>query len=187
MPPVELVFALTALLLTPGPSNTLMLISGADRGFRASLALIPVEVLAYLAVTAPLALLARSAPPQLEVLRPAITILAGLWVLILARHLWRIPATTPTTPAVTAGTVFVTTLLNPKALIFGLVLLPMAPLVQGLGLFTALVILVAALWAGLGALLPQGAEMRGSLVIRRAAACWLAVLSVGLFANGFTA
>ena len=74
---------LIRLPFTVSVNRALMVLSGADRGFRASLRLIPVELLAYLCTVVPLTLLAHAASPWLETLRPAIAIVAGLWVLSL--------------------------------------------------------------------------------------------------------
>lgn len=186
MPTATLLLALLGLLLTPGPTNTLMLLSGADRGFRAALRLIPVELSAYLLTVTPLLLLAGAAAPQLAALRPAIALAAGLWVLMLAVNLWRRPATGAEIPLVTPRQLFVTTLLNPKALIFGLVLLPGTAPATGLAVFSLLVVAVALLWAGLGAVLPR-TEAASPIAFRRATACWLALVSVGILANGFIA
>lgn len=186
MPLPDLALAILALLLTPGPTNTLIFLSGAERGLARTLRLIPVELGAYLASVLPLLALAHLAAPQMAALRPAIALAAGLWVLTLALRLWQRPAAGQTAPAVTAGRLFVTTLLNPKGLIFGLVLLPHAPPVQSVPLFAALVIAVAVVWAALGRALPHGSG-RLLPLLRRAVACWLAVLSVGIVAGGFSA
>lgn len=185
MPTPELVLALLVLLLTPGPTNTLMLLSGADRGFRATLRLIPLELCAYLCVVVPLFLLAELAAPLLDTLRPAIAALAGLWVLLLALRLWRSPVRTGNSPLVTGRQVATTTLLNPKALIFGLVLLPGTPPVTGVAIFAALVVLVALVWTALGSHSPLRQSAGLPVSLRRAAACWLAILSIGIMAKGF--
>jgi len=51
-------FAVAALLLTSGPTNTLMGLAGASVGFGRALRLVPVEIGAYLLTTLPLALTA---------------------------------------------------------------------------------------------------------------------------------
>ena len=76
----------------------------------------------------------------------------------------------------------VTTLLNPKALVFGLVLVP-APawgaLLLHLLAFAVLVVVVASAWAALGALLRgRGAALPG--LLRRLAALFLALLALWL-------
>ena len=53
---VEFALAVLVLLFTPGPTNSLLLIAGAERGWWGAVRLIPAELGAYLAVTIPLAL-----------------------------------------------------------------------------------------------------------------------------------
>ena len=89
--------------------------------------------------------------------------------------------------SVGARALFVTTALNPKALIFGLVLLPSPDrLAANLALFAGLVVLVAVFWAGIGAALREGGsgQPRAICVLRRLASVWLAAISVILIAKG---
>ena len=52
----EFAIALFVLLLTPGPTNTLIALAGAERGWLGALRLTPVEAAAYALVTLPLAI-----------------------------------------------------------------------------------------------------------------------------------
>ncbi|MEY4983669.1 MAG: hypothetical protein RIR62_1935 [Pseudomonadota bacterium] len=187
----ELTLAILALLLTPGPTNTLLFVAGSERGWTGALRLIPAELLGYLATTLPLAVAGGQVLAALPVLRAVVAVLAGLWVAWLALRLWRLPATTPGgARSVTAGNVFVTTLLNPKALLFGLVLLPSpTQLAFNIGLFAGQIVLVAAAWAGFGAVVARTGARGGAGVplLRRIAALWLAVVSVSLIAKGIGA
>ena len=125
MPLPDLIIALTVLLLSPGPTNTLMALAGAERGARNAAGLIPLELCAYLCVTVPLALAGAGLMTALPGVLPVVTAVAAVWVLWLAIRMWRCPAAQQDGPAtVTPFRVFFTTLLNPKALIIGLVLLP---------------------------------------------------------------
>jgi threonine/homoserine/homoserine lactone efflux protein len=83
-----------------------------------------------------------------------------------------------------------TTALNPKALIFGLVLLPSPDRLAGnLLVFAGLIVAVALLWAGLGARLRKGAfgQPTGLFLMRRLASIFLAVMSALLVLRGVTA
>ena len=186
---VQLTLALLALLLTPGPTNTLMLLAGGEGGLRRVIRLLPVELAAYLAVILPLALLATGLAEHLAGLRPAIAVLAGLWVFYLAIRLWRPEPAATQTGSVTALRLGLTTLLNPKALIMGLVLLPAAGLSGATVVLLILCIAsVALLWGGAGALLRGRAAQTSALpLVRRAAAVWLAGLSLMLLAGGIGA
>lgn len=181
MSPVELTLAVLALLLTPGPTNSLMLLAGAERGLMRASRLIPAELAGYLATVVPLALVGQSVLEAWPGLRTAVALVAAVWVAALALRLWRLPELA-TEASVSARALLVTTALNPKALIFGLVLLPSADrLAENIGLFASLVVVVALLWAGLGAMLRGGAaygQPRALFVLRRLASVFLAAMSV---------
>jgi threonine/homoserine/homoserine lactone efflux protein len=185
----ELALAILALLLTPGPTNSLMLLAGAERGLLRASRLIPAELAGYLATVVPLALVGQSVLDAWPGLRAAVALVAAVWVAVLALRLWRLPDGAPA-QAVGARTLFVTTALNPKALIFGLVLIPSPDRLSGnLALFAGLVVGVALFWSGLGAILRRGApgQPRALFVLRRLASVFLAAMSVLLVLRGVAA
>ncbi|MBB5986976.1 LysE family translocator [Sphingobium lignivorans] len=120
MGPAEFTLAIWALLLTPGPTNTLLALSGAQRGVRASLPLIPAELCGYLLVILPLSAGGPLLLTSFPVLATVIKLSAAAWVMYLAMRLWQPVLASRASYDVTARQVFCTTLLNPKALIFGL-------------------------------------------------------------------
>ena len=182
----QLALALLALLLTPGPTNTLMLVAGSEGGWPRLLRLIPVELAAYLAVIVPLALLAERVAGPMAAARPLVAVAAGLWVLYLAIRLWRPAERTAGVTTVSARRVAVTTALNPKGVIMGVVLLPSAgATAASLGLLVLCITVVALLWGGAGAILSRaGGVAPGIGMMRRAASVWLAGLSVMLVLGG---
>jgi len=190
MSPVELTLAVLVLLLTPGPTNTLVLLAGAERGLAGAVRLIPAEILGYSLTVLPLVLAGGTyldANPQVRTL---VVLAASAWAAVLAVRLWHLPVQLAEGPTVGPRALFVTTALNPKALIFGLVLLPSPDrLATNLAVFVGLVVVVALLWAGLGAALRQGGIHRpGTLtLLRRVASVWLAVISVTLALRGAAA
>lgn len=181
-----LTLGLMALLLTPGPTNTLMLLAGAERGILRALRLVPVEIAAYLAVIVSLALLSHALAAGMGWLRPVIATAAGAWVLYLAWSMWRAAPAAAGEATVTAERLAMTTLLNPKGLVMGLVLLPAAgPTLPAFGLLVLCIAAVAGFWAFLGCCLPGGEE-GGAFppFLQRVAAFWLAGLSVFIVAGG---
>lgn len=178
----EMTLATLVLLAAPGPTNTLMALCGADRGVRRAARLIPAELVAYLAVTVPLALVGAEVMASVPGLRGGVTLAASVWVAWLAVAMWRLPAPGAAPGGVTAARVFVTTLLNPKALVVGLVLLPGPDLALRTGVFVVTVALVAAAWAALGARVPGRPD-----ILRRVAASWLGLLALGLASGGLAA
>jgi threonine/homoserine/homoserine lactone efflux protein len=185
----ELSLALVVLLLTPGPTNTLMLIAGAERGWRRALVLIPVEVAAYLAVIVPLAAMAEELAGRMGMLRPVVAGIAALWVLYLAWSMWRVDVITGQREGVTARRLALTTVLNPKGVIMGLVLLPAAgATLAGFAVLVVIICVVAGFWAALGRSIP-GAVTGAAIPARwrRVAAVWLAGLSIMIVAGGLGA
>lgn len=185
MPDSFFIFAILALLLTPGPTNTLLTVGAATRGLRASLPLLLGELAGYLAAVVPLATIAA---PLLEG-RPALAIAlrfaAACWVLFLAIRLWRASSVNSVedgSSSVTIGQVFLTTVLNPKAPIIGLVIMPHGPVAQiapALGLFSLLVLGAGTGFLVLGALVGRTPVLSPRLVYR-VAAFFLAAFSIGL-------
>lgn len=181
---LELTLALLALLITPGPTNALLALAGAQRGIAGGLRLIPVVVICYLCIVTPLLVWGGQMLERLPILRPVLTGLAALWVARLAFRLWHLSSgSSLASGKVSAADMAITTLLNPKSLIFGLVLLPTANSAwQALLGFTLLVPLISTLWAGLGA----GILARSGSWLNRGSAIWLAALSLLLAAKTLT-
>jgi len=187
--------AVLALLLAPGPTNTLMGLAGAQAGLRQVLRLLPAELLGYLTTILPLVYLGDWLFAQWPAAGGALKFAAALWVLFIAVKLWQAPGPGVQASSVTARRIYLTTMLNPKALVFGLVLLP-APQDPGflfaLLLFCLMVSGVALTWGAAGRLVRvgqgAGAEARhggdGSsrrlFHLQRLAAVWLAFVSVSL-------
>lgn len=164
-----------AVLGTPGPTNTLLLASGAAVGFRRSVVLVPAELVGYLAAILTIGLLVGPIVWDTRWLSNALRLAIAVYLVIVAIRLWRtgdleVGGRRP----VSFEDVFVTTLLNPKASIFALGIIPMRDpnLLAYIAAFCALLFLVSACWIGVGAalcggLLPTG---RLSLVPRISAA-----------------
>jgi threonine/homoserine/homoserine lactone efflux protein len=156
--PIPFALAVAIVLATPGPTNTLLLTAGAASGLRA-LRLIPAEVLGYLTTIVIVGYfvgdLARTAPGFAVLLR---IIVAG-YLLTLAVRLWRAGLQAGTgARLITFRDVLVTTMLNPKALVFAIGIIPVhAP--NSTVYFAAFVVMVIAAgssWAVIGIGLTRG-------------------------------
>jgi threonine/homoserine/homoserine lactone efflux protein len=127
-----LLFLLTvlAILGTPGPTNTLLATSGASIGARASLRLLPAEACGYLISILVLGLVVGPVVAASPVISVALRLAVGGYLFFLAVGLWRqgVPIDAVDGDAVVGAIrprqVFVTTLLNPKAIIFALGVIP---------------------------------------------------------------
>lgn len=178
-------FAVFALLSAPGPTNTLMALAGAQNGWRRAARLIPAEILGYTTTILPLAWLGAAAFARWPHAAQALKAAAALWVLYLAIRLWKAPAQAGAAAPVTPGRVYVTTVLNPKAFVVGLIFIPApaeADFLPRLGLFFLAVPLIAAVWSMGGAMAAGQGSARRTLAIQRAASVCLTVLSGTLIA-----
>lgn len=162
--PLVFALAVLAILGTPGPTNTLLATGGATVGFRRALALIPAEAAGYTISILTIGLLLGPILAGAPGLGLAMRLAVGAYLLWLAIGLWRRGgAALALGRAVTPAQVFVTTLLNPKAIIFALGIIPFGagrvwPYMLG---FLALLACVALAWIGVGTALGGAAHRRG--------------------------
>lgn len=163
--PLLFVLAVLTILGTPGPTNTLLATAGAAAGIRASLPLVPAEAAGYLIAILALGLALGPAFAASPSLAAALRVAVGGYLLLLAARLWRRGGAVLAGggKAVTPRQVFATTLLNPKALVFALGVVPFgAPRPHLYLLAFAVVLAVVALcWIGLGAALGRAAAGTG--------------------------
>jgi threonine/homoserine/homoserine lactone efflux protein len=152
-----------SLLALPGPTNTLLATSGAGVGFTRSLPLLAAELCGYLTAVALLRLFLGpfvvDSPMAGVILRTVVTV----YILYLAALLWRSASRELCDgPAVTFGQVLLTTLLNPKAIIFAFLLLPLQAgpleLAPWLAVLALQIVTAGAAWLAVGAVLGRGAR-----------------------------
>jgi threonine/homoserine/homoserine lactone efflux protein len=154
-----MLFALTtaALLAMPGPTNALLLTAGAADGPR-SLRLIPAEIAGYLVAMLTIAYFVGPLVADVWALELLLRIGAAIYLVALAVRLWRRGARFDCNLVITRRDVFATTLLNPKAILFGLGIVP----IQGangaayLAAFCLLVAAAGAAWIVVGLAIRRG-------------------------------
>jgi threonine/homoserine/homoserine lactone efflux protein len=165
--PLAFILAVLGLLATPGPTNTLLAASGAAVGVRRSLGLIPAEVSGYLCSILALALVLGPVAQNWPLFGSALRVCCGMWLAFLAWRHWTAAVHGVEARSVPFSRVFVTTLLNPKGLIFAFAIIPWlaaGDLVGALPYLIGLVGLIVAVgiaWIGIGAaLVAAGARHR---------------------------
>jgi len=177
--------AVLGLLATPGPTNTLMAASGAQRGVRRSLPLLVGELGGYaIAITVWIEIVGVVAAkePMVGTIAKLIAVAFLYWS---AWKLWRNAGNADLGQrGITLGRVFVTTLLNPKALVFAFAIFPAVGFVERLpfdGVFAVLVVATAVGWMLLGAVAQRGsAGMLTSARVERITAVALVVFATVL-------
>jgi threonine/homoserine/homoserine lactone efflux protein len=168
-----LLFALASLTLlsAPGPTNALLAIAGAAAGLRRCLPLVVAEVGGYLTSILTVGLVLGPALARAPTLANGLRIVIGAYLVLLALRLWRHGGVvSAATAVVTPVQMFVTTLLNPKALVLALAVVPFGTEGVWRYLLALLVMLVATAfaWLSLGAAFGRAAmvQARPGIVAR---------------------
>jgi threonine/homoserine/homoserine lactone efflux protein len=191
---VSFMLGALALLATPGPTNTLLATSGATCGFRKSLVLLCGELLGYLIAIA--VLIAAVTP--IVALMPgvgfALRIAAGLYLLRAAWKLWQhTELTLLGRRTITIQHVFVTTLLNPKAIIFAFTLIPFGARgdlprsLPWLVILSLLIVIIGTCWIAAGAVIQRNVTVgAGAQVCCRAGAIALMLFAALIGGSALT-
>lgn len=122
--PILFILAVLTILGTPGPTNTLLATSGAAVGVKRSLPLLAGELAGYLIAVATIRLVLGPVIHAFPLVGIALKIAVVLYLGWVAFRLWTHDASLTEAQTVGWQSVFVTTLLNPKALIFALSVIP---------------------------------------------------------------
>ncbi|HRM52126.1 MAG TPA: LysE family transporter [Acinetobacter johnsonii] len=114
------------ILLTPGPTNTLLASSGIQVGIRKSLRLIPAEAFGYLISITAWGFLIGKVSVHLPLLPTILKLFSASYIIYLAIKLWRTADAEVSfnQPTIRARELFLATLLNPKALLFASAIFP---------------------------------------------------------------
>lgn len=187
--PATFALAVLFILGTPGPTNTLLATGGAGMGVRRSLPLMLGEAAGYSLSILTIGLLLAPVIAGVPLAATVLRLVVGAYLVLLAVRLWRSGAAfTRGAGVVTPGQVFVTTLLNPKALIFALGVVPFAhpdwpAYFAG---FLAMLAAVALCWIALGAALGRAAAATGGVrLVPRVGAAAVLGFAVMLIAGPF--
>ena len=149
------------ILLTPGPTNTLLASSGVQVGVRKSLLLIPAEALGYVIAISVWGMLIGKVSTSLPLLLPLLKLLSTVYIVFLAIKLWRTAKqqVALNQPTIRPRELLAATLCNPKALIFASAIFP-ALVWQDQDLYTlhmavfvALILPIALFWITVGSVL----------------------------------
>lgn len=185
--PILFTTATLTLLLVPGPTNTLLGASGVIVGFAGSLKLLCGELAGYACSILLITTIFAPVMGKSPAISSGLKVAAGLYLLTLAIKIWGTPLGAQPGAVITLRRVFITTLLNPKALIFALIIIPFNSPYRFLyvtSLFT-IIPLVGAAWIAAGSLLHLHSRLKYSASVTRTASVILGVFSTILIASAF--
>lgn len=148
-------------LMTPGPTNTLLASSGIQVGVRRSLALIPTEALGYFISITLWGIIIGTVSKQFPIIPTMLKLFSAGYILFLALKLWRTASQEVNfnQPTIQAKQLFIATLVNPKALLFASAVFPvfvwksMAAYTAHMLVFLLLIVPIAFFWTYIGAVL----------------------------------
>lgn len=149
------------ILLTPGPTNTLLASSGIQVGLRKSLLLIPAEAVGYIIAITAWGMLIGKVSATLPVLPIFLKLLSAGYIVFLAIKLWRTAnqEVALNQPTIRPRELLCATLLNPKALLFASAIFPVAAwksqeiYIAHMSSFVGLILPIALFWISVGAML----------------------------------
>ncbi|KND61951.1 CmaU [Candidatus Burkholderia verschuerenii] len=161
---LQLWLGIAVLLITPGPTNTLLAAAGMQSGARRAMPLIMAELAGYLASISAWGWLVTRIADGFAWVPLCLRILSVGYVAILAVRMWRASAQAGLAHGapVSMRSLFVATLLNPKAMLFASAIFPaaaftaLAAYLPAMSLFTLALLPVALGWIMLGAGLGRG-------------------------------
>lgn len=149
------------ILLTPGPTNTLLASSGIQVGIRKSLRLIPAEAFGYLISITAWGFLIGKVSVHLPLLPIILKLFSASYIIYLAIKLWRTADVEVSfnQPTIRARELFCATLLNPKALLFASAIFPtiawtkLDHYLSHMSIFLVLIVPIAFFWTFIGSIL----------------------------------
>jgi threonine/homoserine/homoserine lactone efflux protein len=151
-------------LIMPGPTNTLLAAAGLRQGVRRSARLTAAELAGYLGSISLWGYLLAHTAHFVSWLPMFVRTASILYIAWLAVRMWREAVALPAAARVAVGmrTLFVATLLNPKALLFASTIFPAAAFaaprvyLQIIALFSAMLVPIGLVWIAFGAALGSG-------------------------------
>jgi threonine/homoserine/homoserine lactone efflux protein len=184
-----LAVGIVVVLITPGPTNTLLAAAGLRQGVRRSLPLIVAELAGYLVSISVWGHFLARAAYALPRLPSLLRVVAGVYIACLAVDMWRAAVALPDSTQRASGppTLFVATLLNPKGLLFAGTIFPGIAFVQvpayatAMLMFACLLVPIALAWIAFGAALGSGKlTWLNPVKMQRGASIVLGVFSLSL-------
>lgn len=151
-------------LITPGPTNTLLAAAGLQQGVRRALRLAGAEVAGYVVAISIWGSFLAHAVHAWAWLPSLVRMASCFYVAYLAVRMWRTTLAIEAASPMTIGpcTLFVATLLNPKAILFAGTIFPstafvyVADYMAAMGMFLCLVLPIGLAWIAFGAALGRG-------------------------------
>lgn len=151
-------FGVALILLTPGPTNTLLALAGFGLGLRRALPLLAFELAGYVISISTWGILLVPVQLQFPWIATLVKVASSCYLAYTAIKVWRDARLlqSPQQTTITPKVLFVATLLNPKGLLFALVIFPthtfetLQSYAFAMITFSCLLVPIGTIWIGLG-------------------------------------
>lgn len=181
------VLSTVVILLTPGPTNTLLAAAGLERGTRAAAPLMGFELVGYLVAITGWGLFLGSVQQHYPWIGTLVRLGASCYLAYIALKLWLATRSLADArpKAIGPKALFLATLLNPKGLLFASAIFPAHTFdtpglyLRAIGLFTCLLLPIGFVWIRFGAALASG-RLVSPVKVQRAAAFAIAMFAVSI-------
>jgi threonine/homoserine/homoserine lactone efflux protein len=184
-----LALGITLVLVMPGPTNTLLAAAGLQQGVRRAARLTWAELAGYFVAISVWGHFLAQAAHTLPWLPKVVRIASCLYIAYLAVRMWRAALDLPLTtqPLIGLRTLFVATMLNPKAILFAGTIFPavafetLPAYFASMAIFTVLLLPIGLAWVAFGAALGSG-KFKGlkPAYVQRCASIVLGAFSLSL-------
>lgn len=186
-----LVFALSTavILLTPGPTNTLLAAAGLGQGMRGALPLAAFELAGYLIAISAWGIFLTSAQQHYPWLGTLVRVASSCYLAYIALRMWAAARALSGSAQRPIGpkALFLATLLNPKGLVFASATFPphafedIRVYLAAIALFACLLLPIGLIWIKFGAALGSGRlTIMNPVKLQRAAALAIGMFSVSI-------
>jgi threonine/homoserine/homoserine lactone efflux protein len=189
--PIGFLLAVLIVLLTPGPTNSLLVIAAATLTWRKAFLLIPAEIAGYFISIATLLILLRLGS-HLAPIGMLLRVACACYLTYVSFFLWRTNPSTSSQKSPDFRKVFVVTVLNPKGLVFAAAIFPNSPdstfqsIWPYFAAFGIVCVLVASAWIIFGTALRKGSASYLSIEsLQRVTAAVLACFAILLLGSTF--
>jgi threonine/homoserine/homoserine lactone efflux protein len=185
------VLALAAIFAVPGPTNAMLLVSGAQRGFVRALPVVGATLSAYIPSVALQYFFGSALIAELTAAAQFIKLALAAYLLVIAWQTWKFEMERSVSGVglVKARQLFFVTAINPKTVIIAFAIfpprLPADDLVLHGAIFVVMVSIACCLWAFAGSLLKRLPNRANALPVFRALAVGLGALSAVLSVMAF--